>query len=377
MPRQASHTRLSTSAEESQRTRPQRHEAAAHEDVLDAKAASPGARLLNGSVQGVTAPQRAVRLAVILTLMLGLALCLGCAPQQPSDPTPPSVGFVPVNGDRSCPSPAPEWHCVTPYPSNFHRAPSGGGQGGTAPRMVLPQQGVPTTTDGERIDFVDARPFDGSSVLPQILVQLPGGVDDSDFVFHHDDLAGSLVVASSPTLLIDTETGDGVGHFVEIDPVPAQVDHRAIILRPMRPLRWGHRYVAVLQRLKRPDGTPIARTATFERIFSNQGATETEKSQAAYYKAHITPVLLSKQVNLSEVVLAWDFTTASQPSVRGRVQAMADDARAQVAAGLYGAVTLTKQQANENADVAWSMAGEVTLPAYIDGEVHPSVHVTT
>ena len=57
MPRQASHTRLSTSAEESQRTRPQRHEAAAHEDVLDAKAASPGARLLNGSVQGVTAPQ--------------------------------------------------------------------------------------------------------------------------------------------------------------------------------------------------------------------------------------------------------------------------------------------------------------------------------
>lgn len=184
-------------------------------------------------------------------------------------PSAPIAGFVPVEPSRSCPSPAPEWHCLTPWPSNFHRAekPSGGA------RITLPKQGVPTTEDGERVDWITPAYRDGAAILPQIVAQIPGGIDDANLVGPDGAYDRSLSPSKTPSLILDTVTGEAVPHFAEIDPVPEKVDDRALILRPLRPLQWGRRYVVVVQRLRHPGGSIIAPSPTFDRIF-NEKATE-------------------------------------------------------------------------------------------------------
>ena len=329
----------------------------------------------------VYVPATSVCRLVVAVLFAATFSVTGCdssggEASAPASSPPPKAGFVPVDPGRSCPSPAPEWHCLTPFPSDFHRA-QNANPTGDGPMLVLPKLGVPTTTDGERLDLITPGNFDGASVLPQIVVTIPGGVDGAPLIFHDEDLARSREVANSPTLLLDTTTGEAVGHFAEIDPRPDHVDHRALIIRPMRPLAWGRRYVVVVQRLKRLDGTPVPRSPTFDRIFRDAGDNDIEQQQGKYYAAHILPTLSAAGVVSADVVLAWDFTTATGDNVRGRVSAMAKDARDQVAAGLFGEVTVTSQSAGTNPETAWWITGVIKLPAYIDNVLHPSYHATT
>ncbi|MCO4763140.1 MAG: hypothetical protein KC502_16605 [Myxococcales bacterium] len=313
-------------------------------------------------------------LPYLLALFIVAAGCASTeAPETNAGNRPTAAGFVPVEPDRTCPSPAPEWDCLTPYPSNFHRMAGEGGQ----PQMVLPKTGVPVTTEGERVDLISPRGLAGTSIMPQLIVHIPGGIDDDPLVFHEEDTALSLKAESSPTLLIDADTGEAVPHFAEIDPVPDKVAHRALVLRPLAPLQWAHRYVVVLHGLKHADGKPVSRSQTFERIITGAAKTGTLGKQAAYYAAHILPVTDDAGVAREAITLAWDFTTSPAKPARGRVKAMADDALSKVAAKSVGAVAITSTKTKPNKEAAYWIKGTVTVPAYVDAEKHPSFHVST
>ncbi len=299
----------------------------------------------------------------------------GCAADAPSA-EPPPVGYVPVDVGRDCPSPAPEWHCMLPFPSNFHRAEVDG-----APRVVLPARGVPTTTDGERVDLLAQRPVGGASLLPQIAALIPTPFDPASLVFHDQDLSRSRAASTSPTLIIDAQTGETVAHFAEVDPRPESPEHRALMLRLTQPLRWGRRYVVVIHGLRDAKGVALVPSPHFQKLLSGGLATEVGRAQSAYYDAHVLPVVDAAGVARDQLVLAWDFTTAERASVLGTVASMAEAARAaaqkpETLPGV-GAFTLHNKAENPAPDVAWRLDGEVALPAFVDSPTFPSRHVST
>ncbi|MGB5351595.1 MAG: hypothetical protein WBN10_18450 [Polyangiales bacterium] len=180
-----------------------------------------------------------------------------------------------------------------------------------------------STASGRRVSFGDeflrnndSTPWDysdGFSAGSPILTYLPratdavfGGVTDID----------QSLSASSPTLLLDAETGELVPHFAQIDTQALQLpgakpEESSSILRPVVRLRDDARYIVAFRNVTNPEGAVIAPSAAFAALRDGTASDdESVEARRALYE-DIFEKIEAKGWSRDEIQIAWDFNTAS------------------------------------------------------------------
>ena len=229
---------------------------------------------------------------------------------QAADPGPAAednFGVEETGGSPDC-EPLDPQVCMLPWPSDRFRT-----AGESGPAVELGPTTLPRTGSG---DPMDPRHMggDGWSPATPILFTLPGAVPPFPDGPAH---LGDSVEPSSPTLLIDAETGGLVPHWLEVDHFTREASRQVLTLRAARALEHSRRHVVVVRGLLDEQGEPVPPSPTFA-VLRDREASETRGLHArrAHFESEVFPVLEGAGVAREEVQLAWDFTTASDRTAR-------------------------------------------------------------
>ncbi len=295
-------------------------------------------------------------------------------------------------------------HCMYPYPSNHFTVADVTTETGL--RLNIPAGASPQPI-GDPIDPAEYNQLDGFSPTAQILMHFPGGVDlalsDAPRLLDPEccgqpagppwidtrtytdrslevDLMGH---PASPTLLIDTVTGDLVRHFAEVDGRTADVSRQSLILRPGESLVPNRRYIVAVRNLVDGVGDPVGAEPPFA-VLRDKRWTTIASLAAKYgrYESDIFPVLAATGVPRGNLILAYDFTTQSEGQLTRQMLSMRDQSYAWLAAreselvpGDSGTETFTVDAVTDfDCNVAGTVlrrivAGKFESPLFLDGDL--------
>src|SRR5690606_30660529 len=155
------------------------------------------------------------------------------------------------------------------------------------------------------------------------------------------DIARSLD-DDSPTVLVEADTGRRVPHWVDVDASTSldgsngSPDERLFMLRPAERLRDGTRYLVAIRNVVDRNGAPIAPSPVFAALRAGEILAEGDEAArwTSYARrelyADIFARLAAAGVPQDDLVVAWDYTTASKESLTSRMVEMRDKALAAV-----------------------------------------------
>jgi hypothetical protein len=132
------------------------------------------------------------------------------------------------------------------------------------------------------------------------------------------------VAGSSPTILLDTATGQVVPHFAEVDHSSDDVNGlgnateaypRLLMMWPSSALQYGRRYIVAFRNLLTEDGSPVASSFAFaclrDGVPTNDPDIELRRPLFADLFARLTVAGWPQ----GSLTLAWDFTVGSRSSI--------------------------------------------------------------
>lgn len=245
--------------------------------------------------------------------------------------------------------------CLLPYPSDVFL---------TDGRVVIPPE-AEVTFAGFPADMVALHRPDGFSVGSPILALFPQGIDDSNLVFWKGDVARSRE-PSSPTVLIDANTGERILHFAEVDPRASTDDRRALIIRPQVRLENGHRYVVAIHDLFDKAGHYIDPPAGFRSLRDDEGRGHPRlEALSQHFEESVFPVLAAAGVSRNTLQLAWDFTTTTEKDATGDML----DIRADLLSKLDASppeIEIVSTETDPTDHIATRIEATVTVPQYVD-----------
>lgn len=255
--------------------------------------------------------------------------------------------------------------CYLPYPSAFYQVADSSTPTGV--RMRWPAQFLPNS-DGVPFDprrLVDA---DGASPATPILVYFAQGIDLAGLPTY--SAMAESVAPGSRVVLVD-EAGVRVPFFVELDSnavVGDAVDQQALVIRPLHRLAPATRYVvAVRGDVRDRAGQPLQAPEPFRTLRDRRATGRAEVKALAGHYEEVFALLAGVGVARDEIVLAWDFVTASEESITGPLLTMRDDALARIAAGGYG-YTIDEVKENPDPRLLRQLYGTFDVPWYLEGE---------
>jgi hypothetical protein len=223
--------------------------------------------------------------------------------------------------------------CVTPWPSSIYEVDDPATA--TGRRLQFPDNALLDNIDGIPIDATQFEWRDGWSAAGFLFTAFPGGVDPSNLPPHSD--YGASLDAASPTVIVDIETGERVAHFAEVDVNAGDdYDNQALYLRPAAKLRGGARYaVGIRTSLRARGGGDLPVPEGFAAIRDDRATSHALLEEVRPRYADIFTALETAGVPRDELVVAWDFTTASDESITSAMTGARD--RALDAMGVAGA----------------------------------------
>jgi hypothetical protein len=238
--------------------------------------------------------------------------------------------------------------CVTPWPSAIYERADAASPSGV--RLDLAAGSLPVNREKIPIDAARFNGRTGFSPASQIFTAFPVAVDGSPLV-SWKDIAASLTDAS-PTVLVDMSTGARVAHWAELD---ANTDatmfpeDQALYIRPAVRLKGGTRYaVAIRTTLKAVGGGALPVPEGFAAIRDGSATTHARLEAVRPRYAEIFAALAQVGVARGDLVVAWDFVTATDDDVTGDMLAARDAALA--AMGPLGANLTVHVTANDAPD---------------------------
>jgi hypothetical protein len=236
------------------------------------------------------------------------------------------VLVVAACGDDGSSSPIPEAcnplggeGCLLPWPSLSYATADPGTA--TGYRLDLPIEAMPVNTDGIVIDPAPLARWDGFSPTGPILAMFPQGVSPDglpSWKTPDDSLA-----AGSPIVVLDLDRGERAPFFAEVDQNVRDVNSRALVIRPLMRLHEKTHYaVAIRNTVKSADGSDLPISPGFAALRDGTRFGHPRFAAMQARAAEMFDKLAAAGVARAELVLAWDFVTASDDMLRADLTAM-------------------------------------------------------
>ncbi|MCW2991329.1 MAG: hypothetical protein JWM73_1923 [Solirubrobacterales bacterium] len=258
------------------------------------------------------------RLAVPTTAVALLLAAAALAPVpagakgRPCDPVDPSA-------------------CLLPWPSDYYTRHDAASP--TKLRLALSPTSTPARVDdGKHVDVTDFNRADGFSPGGFAIVRVPLV---TQAVLERSGAATMAhperwTAKNAPLVLADAKTGKRWPAVIELDAVAAADEDRALLIRPLRNLREGRRYVIALRNLRaggreQPGIKPFALLR--DRIAHLPRALEARRPSMERVFAELKRAGVRRNHAL---VVAWDFTVASAQGLAGRLLSIRDRAFAEL-----------------------------------------------
>lgn len=298
-----------------------------------------------------------------MTALALLPLLLACKPDA-ADDTGTDGGTGPTTFS-DCDPIAPTL-CGLPFPSTFHMRPDD--QTPTGWRVALGPTTLPRNIDDVQPSPTFWNERDGWSPMTPIYAHFPGV--SLDGLASTSDIDRSLS-DDSPTLVVDVDTGERIPHFVELDMSQDEDDRRLMMIRPVVPLAWGHRYVVGIRGLVDSAGAPIPASDAYADLRDGTSLAQVDNTwdlqgRRELYDTVVFPALQGQGWDVADTQLAWDFVVASREGTTHKSVWMRDDALARIGAGPAYQVTEVQDLRPEKGDTAWRIKGTMTVPRYTD-----------
>jgi len=257
--------------------------------------------------------------------------------------------------------------CLMPFPNDFFTVADDTTP--TGRRVHFDPASMTANVNGVRVDPTEWNRNDGFSPGAMIVTFVPGLDLVQSGAAPITDMGASLQW-DQPIVLIDTTTGERWPIFSELDSQADPPDQRALIIRPAKNLIEGHRYVVALRDLRDGTGAPIAAERGF-RLYRDRIPTFTPAIESRRPKLErVFGELDRAGIDRRDLVLAWDFTVASEQSLSGRMLHIRDDAFASLAGGVPG-FTVTQVEENVDDRIFRRVTGTFTIPSYLTGDGSP------
>jgi hypothetical protein len=280
-----------------------------------------------------------------------------CHKAPPETEPPLQAGCNPLSG-------AADEDCLLPYPSSFFTVADT-----TAPtgvRVALPGSLLPANDKGVRFDATLLNGQDGFSAATTLLAYFPTRVDPTNLP-GPGDVAAS-VGKDSPAQILRFDTLERVPLFAEVDENAQPAQRQALILHPVVRLSPSTRYVAVLQHLQAEGGGETPPLSGFRALRDNITAPGSPRYPERARYEEIFTALQSAGLDRSALTLAWDFTTASDEGISGRLVKMRDQAMSYQGSGpppppvTFTTVTETPPSLP---DLQRQITGTFTVPSFL------------
>ncbi len=302
-------------------------------------------------------------------LVLALAVA-GCGDSEEGSSGSGGAFAGPADGlPASCHPFRASGSCALPFPSNHF------------------VEDDASTTTGKRIAFVsdafpggaedgnpDPVPFDparfnqadGFSWATPLLAYFEEKIDP-DSLPPQTDFEKSLD-PSSATLILDLESGEFFPHFSEVD-LSANIsdsDRQPIMLRPARHFLPDHRYaVAVTSSVRTRDGVTPARPAGFESAMAGATSDDPVVKKSLETLPGIVEAFAAAGVERDDLLVAWDFNTASIGSVMDPVLSMRDDTLAMIGEDGLG-YRIDSVELDPNQEIHKRVRGVFMVPSFLE-----------
>jgi hypothetical protein len=267
----------------------------------------------------------------------------------PQEVVPPKevVPAPPLDCDPLTPS-----YCGFPYPNNYWTLEDASTVTGL--RLALPQVIMPTAMNGKQSSPVAFNEMDGFSPGIAAMTHLPGA---TVMGLATPDTIGDSLLAQSPTVIIDTVTGERLPHWVDLDEYVVQAKLRiddaerlpdfdierdidelrqeqALMLRPAIRPEDATRYIVAIRNVVDEEGVAIEPSPGFLALRDDLPSDDPIiESRRAHFEA-IFAALESQGIARSDLQIAWDFTTASRENNTRAMLHMRDDALARFPQGV-------------------------------------------
>ena len=278
---------------------------------------------------------------------------------------PPTVGTIDVTltTDPAICDPLGGERCYLPFPNNYFTVPSGATD--TGRRVDLDRAALPANTAGVHIDPAELNRNDGFSPGSALVVQLPGVDLAASGAAPVTDLARSLD-EDAPIVIMDLATGERHPYWAETDSGAPDDAHRLTFIRPARNFEEGHSYVVALRGLVDQEGDAIAPTDVFRayRDALDSGIPEIENRR--WNMEGLFGTLDFYGVARDDLILAWDFTVASERSLSERALHMRDDAFAALGDDAP-AFQVTSVVESTRSNLLREVQGTFQVPNYLTG----------
>lgn len=249
-------------------------------------------------------------------------------------------------------------YCLFPFPSNVYTVPDANTP--TGRRLALKKDAMPKAVDGTRTGNRSFNQADGFSPGGALMAHFPGvtmeGLPDAEHVADSLEANAKVVVMS--------EAGERVPYFVEIDSTGSSDDRRTFLIRPAVRLKDKTRYIVAIRELDGKDGK-LAPSPAFAALRDGKAFDEDASIEArrALY-ADIFDRLSKAGVDEKNLLLAWDFTTASRENNTGHVLYMRDRELKNFEKSGPN-IKIDKVETDFDERIAYRIEGTVTVPLYL------------
>jgi len=201
--------------------------------------------------------------------------------------------------------------CMMPWPSSAYLTADTTTE--TGYRVDLPAAALPVNADNIPIEADVFNAYDGFSVAGPLLVDFPTGVS-ADGLPSQKTIDASME-PNAPIVVVNMDTGERLPYFAEPDMNAAVPEERALIIRPMVRMASATRYaVGIRNTVKAADGSALPVPEGFAKILEGKDIKHPLFERLGNYD-DIFSSLDAEGLPKSEIVLAWDFVTASDASL--------------------------------------------------------------
>jgi hypothetical protein len=276
-------------------------------------------------------------------------------------------------------------YCGFPYPNDYYTVEDSSTVTGL--RLALPQEIMTVNTAGRTSDPAAFNEADGFSAGIAAMTHMPGATTTG---LATPKTIESSLAADSPTVIINTETGERLAHWVDLDEYVVQAKLRvdageappdfdidrsldelrqeqALMLRPAIRPEDATRYIVAIRNVVDENGAPIAPSAGFAALRDDTPSDDAViESRRAHFE-DIFSTLENAGVNRGDLQVAWDFTTASRESNTAWMVHMRDDALANSPDGVtYSIRTIDIDEEDPAEGIACLLEITFDMPLYMN-----------